>query len=427
MRMVWARGRSFKILNLLNSKHQSGLWKSGAIRLFSVFIGVLLAGCGPAKDNAKGKGKEEGPSGPPRPVQTTKAKMQGLEQTIAAVGTLAAYDEATLGVKVSGRMQEMNVDIGTVVKKGQIVAQLERREYEVKLMQSEAFLAQARAKLGLPLEGHDDTVDPTQTSLVREAEAVLGDAKKNLERVKQLSKEGVSSDSELGTMQAAYEVALNRHRDALEEARTRQAQLAQRRAEVAIAKQQLDETTIKAPFDGIVQERKASQGEYLSVGASVVTVVRMDVLRLRLEVPERRASLVKEGQPVRLTVTGDTNVYRGEIKRLSPMINELNRMLVVEADVPNPGRLRPGFFAQADIVVDENQPSLTVPLDALVTFAGVEKVLTIKDGKAQERPVSSGRRGESWVEILTGLKAGEAVVRKPGNLRTGEPVTLKES
>ncbi|MCD6051926.1 MAG: family efflux transporter, subunit [Verrucomicrobia bacterium] len=352
--------------------------------------------------------------------------MQGLERTVATVGALAAYEQATLGVKVSGRMQLVSVDIGSPVTKGQLVAQLERREYEVKLMQAEALLAQARAKLGLPLGGDDDSVDAAQTSLVREAAAVLEEAKKNRERSLKLSKEGVSSQSELETVEAAYEVAINRQRDAMEEVRNRQALLAQRRAEVAIAKQQLDETMIKAPFDGIIQERRASQGEYLSIGSPVATVVRSDILRLRLEVPERRASVIKEGNPVRLTVTGDTNIYRGEIKRLSPMLSDLNRMLMVEADVPNPGRLRPGFFAQADIVVNTNEPALTVPLDALVTFAGVEKVLTIKEGKAQERPVTSGRRGTNWVEILTGLKTGEAVVRHPGNLRTGEPVVIKE-
>ncbi len=410
----------------MNWINQSDWRKAFFKPLLLVLLAGVFAGCGAAKNDAKGKGKEE-PSGPPRPVQTSKAQMQGLERTIAAVGALAAYEQATLGVKVSGRMQLVSVDIGSVVKQGQLIAQLEKREYEVKLMQAEALLAQARAKLGLPLEGDDDKVDVSKTSLVREAAAVLEEAKKNRERVLKLSKEGVSSESEVSTVEAAYEVALNRQRDALEEARNRQAQLAQRRAEVAIAKQQLEETTIKAPFDGIVQERKASQGEYLSVGAPVATVVRSDILRLRLEVPERRASLVKEGQPVRLTVTGDTNLYLGEIKRLSPMLNDLNRMLMVEADVPNPGRLRPGFFAQADIVVSMDEPALTVPLDALVTFAGVEKVLTIKDGKAVERPVSSGRVGDKWVEILTGLKPGEAVVRDPGNLRTGEPVVVKES
>ncbi|HEY1170312.1 MAG TPA: efflux RND transporter periplasmic adaptor subunit [Verrucomicrobiae bacterium] len=412
----------------MNRIYQSDWRKSSYHGLLLLLVAGLFAGCGGKKDDAKGKGKDgpSAPSGPPRVVQVTKAQMQGLERTVAAVGSLAAYEQATLGVKVSGRMQSVSVDIGTPVKKGQVIAQLEKREYEVKLMQAEALLSQARAKLGLSLQGDDDAVDPVQTSVVREAAAVLEEAKKNRERFQKLSKDGVSSQSELETVEAAYEVAVNRQRDAMEEIRNRQALLAQRRAEVAIAKQQLEETTVKAPFDGFVQERRATQGEYLIVGAPVATVVRSDILRLRLEVPEKRASLIKEGQDVRLTVTGDTNIYQGEIKRLSPIVNDLNRMLVVEADVPNPGRLRPGFFAQADIVANPSEPGLTVPADALVTFAGVEKVLTIKEGKALERPVTSGRKGATWVEILNGLKAGEAVVRNPGNLRTGEPVVIKE-
>lgn len=398
------------------------------VRAASVaMLGCMAAGCAPGKDDPKAKGKDAGPAGPPRSVQATKSKMQPVERIIATVGSLAAYEQATMSVKVAGRVLEVPVDLGTVVKKGQIIAKLEPREYEVKLLQSEALLAQARARLGLPLEGSDDKVDATKTSVVREAAAVLQEAQRNHERIVKLAKQGVASQSELETVESTYEVAQSRHKDALEEVRNRQALLAQRLAEVAIAKQQLEETIIRAPFDGIIQERKANVGEYLIVGAPVASVVRSDILRLRLEVPERSASLVKENHPVRLTVTGDTNLYLGEIRRLSPMLNDLSRMLVVEADVPNPGRLRPGFFAQADIVVNANEPALTVPLDSLIVFAGVEKVISIKEGKAQERPVHTGRKGSNWVEILNGIKSGEAVIRNPGNLRTGDLITLKES
>ena len=408
----------------MNRKVQSVLRNAGSILL----AGAVLLGCQPAKDDPKAKGgKQAGPSGPPRAVQAVKSQMQSVERTVAAVGSLAAYEQATMSVKVAGRMQEVAIDLGAVVKKGQVIAKLEPREYEVKLQQSEALLAQARARLGLPLENSDDKVDPAKTSVVREAAAVMQEAKRNLDRIVKLSKQGVSSQSELEAVESAYEVALSRHKDALEEIRNRQALLAQRLAEVAIARQQLEETNIKAPFDGIVQERKANIGEYLIIGAPVATVVRTDVLRLRLEVPERSAALIKEGHAVRLMVTGDTNVYKGEIRRLSPMLNELSRMLVVEADVPNPGRLRPGFFAQADIVVNANEPALTVPLDSLVVFAGVEKVISIKEGKAHERPIKTGRKGSNWVEIVSGLKAGEPVIRNPGNLRTGDLISTKES
>ncbi len=256
-----------------------------------------VVGCAPAKEDPKAKGKEAGPTGPARAVQATKSQMQGVERTIAAVGSLTAYEQATMSVKVAGRVQLVAVDLGSTVKKGQLIAKLEPREYEVKLLQSEAMLAQARARLGLPLEGSDDKVDPAQTSVVREAAAVLQEAKRNHERVVKLAKQGVASQSELETVESTYEVALSRHKDALEEVRNRQALLAQRLAEVAIAKQQLEETSIKAPFDGIIQERKANVGEYLIVGAPVASVVRSDILRLRLEVPERSASLVKENHP----------------------------------------------------------------------------------------------------------------------------------
>jgi len=134
---------------------------------------------------------------------------------------------------------------------------------------------------------------------------------------------------------------------------------------------------------------------------------------------------VQAGQPVRLAVEGATNVFTGELKRLSPAINETNRMLIVEADVRNAGALRPGLFVRAEIVVTAHDRALTVPPAAVVTFAGVEKVFTIKEGKAMETLVVTGRRGADWVELVKGLPPGATVILKPGNLRTGQPVTIE--
>jgi multidrug efflux pump subunit AcrA (membrane-fusion protein) len=102
-------------------------------------------------------------------------------------------------------------------------------------------------------------------------------------------------------------------------------------------------------------------------------------------------------------------------------------MLLAEADVRNDGSLRPGLFARAQIVTRENDEGLCVPANTLIVFAGLEKVVTIQDGKALEKTVTTGRRGSGWVEIIAGLKAGEAVVVEPGNLRTGEAVTVAEA
>jgi len=346
-----------------------------------------------------------------------------MERAISVTGSLAAHEQATLSVKVPGRLQTISVDLGSVVKKGDLIAQLERDDYELLLQQAAAALAQARVMLGLPLDGTDEQMAPEKVSIVKQAKAVLDEAAKSRERIGNLSKEGISSPAELDTAEAAYVVALNRYEAALEEARTRQAILVQRRAELDIARQRLTDTAIRAPFDGAIQARNASLGEYLPAGAPVVTLVKMDPLRLRLEVPERESASVRMGLPVRLMVEGDTNSHAGKVARLSPAINEQNRMLLVEADVPNYGSLRPGLFVRAQIITNERDEGLTVPLQTLVTFAGLEKVVVVQDGKALEKMVTTGRRAADWLEIVSGLKAGEAVVLDPGNLRTGERVT----
>jgi RND family efflux transporter MFP subunit len=200
------------------------------------------------------------------------------------------------------------------------------------------------------------------------------------------------------------------------------ATVAQRRAELELARKRLADASVRAPFDGTVQARPASVGEYVAAGTPIVQLVKTDPLRLRLDVPERECVLVRTGQVVLLLVEGDTNTYRGEIARLSPALDDQTRTLRVEADVPRQGSLRPGLFARARIIVTEHEQALTVPLDAIITFAGLEKVVVVQDGKAVEKVIATGRRGPDWVEVVSGLGSGETVVLSPGSLRTGQRV-----
>jgi RND family efflux transporter MFP subunit len=359
---------------------------------------------------------------PSRKVKTILVKASPQERTVYAIGSLAAHDQATLSTKVPGRLQAIPVDLGSVVSKGQLIAQIEPRDYKLRVQQNDALLAQARVRLGLPLTGTNDEIDPDKTGTLRQTRAVVEEARANRERLNKLSEQGIIAKSELETADAAYEVALSRHQDATEEIRNRQALLAQRRAELEIAQQQLTDTAIYAPFDGVIQERRASVGEYLMASAPLVTLVRTDPLRLRLEVRERDAPRVRAGQKVRLTIEGMTNVFSGEIKRLNPVIDELTLMLRVEADVPNPGWLKPGSFARSHIITDEQSLGIIVPASAVVTFAGVEKVFVVQDGKSVEKAVTTGVRIGESVEIITGLKAGDVVVLEPGNLQAGETI-----
>jgi RND family efflux transporter MFP subunit len=381
-----------------------------------LFCGTVLQGCSrkPANDTK--------PADPARQVRVARAEMRPLERVVIATGSIAAHEQATLSVKVPGRIQSMAVDLGSTVRQGDLIAQLEQIDYDLRQKQAAAALAQARARVGLPLDGTDDNVDVEQTSSAKQAKAVLDEATKNRERVLNLSKEGISSKSEVDTVEAAYRVALNRYETAREEARTLLAIMSQRRIEYEIATQALRDTTITAPFAGAIQSRAAHTGEYVEAATPIATLVKADPLRLRLEVPERQSIHVRTGQTVRVIVEGDTNLYTGRLERLSPALTEDNRMLVVEADVPNRGSLRPGLFVRAHIVTTAQDPGLTVPAAALVTFAGIEKVFVIVDGKAAERNVTSGRTGPDWIEIRNGIKAGDLVVLEPGNLRAGQSV-----
>jgi RND family efflux transporter MFP subunit len=371
--------------------------------------------------NDVGEGARE-----PHAVKLARVSEISMEQTVTVTGTLAAYDQATVSAKVPGRVKTIAVDLGSVVRRGQPIAQLEPQDYQLRLQQAEAALAQARARVGLSPEGKDDRIDPERTGTVRQAQALLDEAKQKLERAQSLVRRGVLAKAELDSAEAEHKVALSRYQDAVEEIRNRQALVVQRRSELEIARQQLADSSIYAPFDGVVQEKRTSIGEYLAAGTPIVNVVRMDPLRLRAEVPERESRNLQVGLLVRVTVEGDANVYTGKIARISPTITEQNRVLIVEAEVQNNGQLRPGSYARAEIVANDGNPAIAVPVNAVVSFAGIDKVIMVQDGKAVEKPVTLGRRTPEWAEVLSGLTTADSVVINPGNLQSGQPVVVTE-
>ncbi|HEX7956100.1 MAG TPA: efflux RND transporter periplasmic adaptor subunit, partial [Pyrinomonadaceae bacterium] len=379
----------------------------------------------PASGQQKGPGEGRG-GGEARQVKVARVEEMPVGASVSVTGTLAAQDEATLSVKVPGRVSTISVDLGSAVRRGQVVAQVEQTDYRLRVQQSEAALQQARARLGMQPQGESDRFDPESTGTVRQARALLEEARQNRQRVVQLVESGVVARAEYESADAAFKVAQGKYQDAVEEIRNRQALLSQRRTELSLARQALADTVVVAPFDGIVQEKHASIGEYLGAAAPVVTVVRVNPLRFRGEVPERDAAAVRAGQNVRVTVEGDNGLYAGRIVRLSPTINPQNRVLIVEAEIANPGGLRPGGFARAEIVTDSGDMAVTVPANAVVTFAGIEKVITVENGKAKEKPITTGRRAETWAEVLSGINVGEAVILDPGNLQSGMPVNVVE-
>lgn len=381
-----------------------------------LLLPLCLSACsGPERVEAQA---DEG--APLRPVKTVRIAEAPLVRSITVTGTLAAEDQVVLGFKVAGRVADVRVDLGSRVSEGQIVATLVDTDFSLRVQQAQAALVQARVRLGLSAEGDSDTVDPQNTALVRQRRAVAQEARLNRDRTKTFVERGLSPRAQLESAEAALEVAEGQYQDALEEIRNREGVLAQRRSELEIARQQLADTVLRAPLDGAVRERQVAIGEYRAPGNPVLTIVRTHPLRLQLAVPERDIQGLTSGLPVRVRVEGDTTEHIGRLERIGAAILEANRTLPVEAVVPNPnGVLRPGQFATADIVVSDRDRALVVPRDSIVTFAGIQKVLTVVDGRAREQRIRTGRREGERVEVLEGLRTGDLVIVGPGDLVDG--------
>lgn len=382
---------------------------------------LLFAGC--SSERAATAAGAKPASAPARKVQLMQAKLDTINRSVEVNGTLAAQDQVAVAFKVAGRIDRLPVDLGDLVKQGQLLAGLDKTDLQLAVEQADAALQQARARLGLGGADGDRRVVIEQTPLVMQAKASLEEARLNRDRAQQMLDQKLIAKADYDTATANFQIAEGRYQDAIEEIRNRQATLAQRRSELELAKQRLADAELRAPIAGAVLMREGSVGQYVAPGTSVVTIVRMSPLRLQLPVPERAAAGVRIGQNISLTVENDSNRYTGTVSRLSPAIDPTNRTLLVEASIPNEsGRLKPGSFVQASLITQSGDEAIFVPTSSLVVFAGIEKVFLVEDGKSVERLVRTGRRDDGRVEIVEGLKAGERVVVKPGNLVGGTPV-----
>ena len=408
------------------SNRVPGKRRNNGVALIGVSV-LLVAGTAcqrgtPAADASRATMAQE-----PRPVYVAAAVEGRLPRTVIVTGTLAADEEVSAELRAEMRVSEIAVDLGTKVRKGQILARLDPTDFRFRVEQAEAALRQVRAGLGLPSEGSEEGVDPEKTAPVREARAVLEEARLNRDRMAQLREKDLVARADFDAALSRLLVAESRYQAAIEEVRNRQELLAERRSALSLARQQLADSVLHAPIDGAVRERLVSVGEYLAAGSPVVRLVRIHPLRLRVAVPERDAAAIRVGQEVRVHLEGDSMEHAGRVARLSPAIQEQNRTLAVEAEVANrQGVLRPGAFARAEIVVEAARPAVLVPVKAIVTFAGLERVFGVKDGLAVEKRIRTGRRVGDRVEVLDGLASGEQVVVEPGNLTGGQPVIPKQ-
>lgn len=396
----------------------------------NLVLALVVATVSAAATGCQGEGgKERGSKGAPsaegpRDVSFEQVSEALVSETVEVSGTLAADEEVTLAAKVAGRLQSISVDLASPVKIGDALAQIETTDYELRVQQAEAQVAQARAQLGLSPFGTEISVDPEATAVVREARAAASEANTNLGRARALASEGITSQMQLDAAETAAVRAEAGLQTALEEVRLREATMRQRLSELRIARQQLADTVLRSPLDGIVAMRVGSVGEYFSAGTPILRVVRINPLRLKVSVPEREAAALRPGLTVEVKLENDPKLYTGRLARLAPSLDQQSRTLAIEADIENPGNLRPGSFVRSKIIVGQT-PRPTISKGALVSFAGIEKVITVEGGKAVERRVTTGRRVGDRIEIVSGLKLGDRVVTAPGTLQQGQPVRVR--
>lgn len=392
----------------------------------SIATGVLLAacivgagGCG----NSEAKNPVVAAAPKPVAVSTVLAEARALPRDLDVTGTLQADAQTEVASETSGRVLAVNVERGTVVKAGAVLARLDAEDARSALREAEATAAQTQARLGL---GAGDAFDATRTAEVRKARATMERAELEYQRYARLVEMGAvsRSDYDLRRMEAA--TAREQYEASLNESRQLYQSLLAQRARIEIARRALADTNVRAPYDGLVAEKHATVGQYLQKGARVATLVRVDPLRVELIVPEVAVAAVRRGQKVSFGVQAypDTR-FDGVIAYVGPSVKADSRALVVEALVPNAdGRLQPGLFATARIELPAGKPSVLVPAAAVRTEAGVSKLWVVKQDRAEMRLVQLGREVGDRVETLRGVAAGEPVVAPySDNLQDGAVVT----
>ena len=391
------------------------------LTLLLVAVAAFLAACGGSKANVR---KEEKANTPPPAVDVTTATAikRDLPRFFEATGSLAGDQQTDVAPQTSGKVVAVGVDIGSPVRRGQMLVRLDDAELKLRVEQAAAQVNQAKAavrqaeeKIGLR---PGQAFDPNRVAEVAAARVTLDLAEKNLRRAEKLIESGDVSRSfydqqraQRDQLKEQYDVALAQARQNYAGVEVARTNVANAEAALALAKQNLSYAVIPSPMDGFVSERTADLGEYVSPQQKVATVVRTNPLRVRIDVPEQAIPEVRVGQSVSATTSAwpDRN-FSGRVARIAPNVSAQSRTLTVEAEIDNSnGALKPGQFATVRILEERAEPAVLVPARAVVTEAGVSRVFVIKDGHAEQRLVQTGQTEGDLIEIKQGVAADELV------------------
>jgi len=385
-----------------------------------VFVATAAAGCSRG-EKPRARSRDDAP----KVVKVETVRQDSVSRSVEIVGTLAAEDQVTIASQADGAVSRVMADLGDRVKSGQVLIELDREKPQYNLDNQKAALARALAKYGATDPAHLPPVD--QTPDVQKATAELGQARQAYERAQELTKRELipkqsleDADTTLRSKQAALE-------SALQNVRNLAADIDASNAMVRLADRQLRDASIRAPFDGYVQKRLVSVGDFVKSQTPVMNIVRMDTLKAIGEIPERMAPWVQVGQQVSLSVDAyPGKTIAGTVSRVSPAVNTNTRAFPFEATVPNgDGLLKPGTFARVHLATSLIEPVLTIPYAAMQYRYGVYRVFAVNGDHLGMRELKTGDRVGDRMEILDGVKLGEEVaLTDVDNLADGMKITV---
>lgn len=341
------------------------------------------------------------PAGP-LAVPVTRVLSQALERTLTLPGDLIAFQDVAIHAKVEGFVERMDVDRGSVVRRGALLARIVAPELKAQIQEAEAKVQSADAQR-------------------LEAQAALTSERSTFDRLKRASATpGVVAGNDVEVVEQKVEAARARVEAATRNLdATRQAARSLQEIEAYLQ--------VTAPFDGVVTERSAHVGSL--VGPSSGSLVRMQQvspLRLVAPIPEAYVAAVGIGRPIQFTVTafpGET--FTGKLARTARALDPKTRTMAVEVDVANGnGRLAPGMFAEVRWPARRGSPSLFVPRSAVATTTERRFVIRVRDGLAEWVDVRRGATMDDLVEVFGELQAGDEIaIRATDEVRIGTRVT----
>jgi multidrug efflux pump subunit AcrA (membrane-fusion protein) len=401
--------------------------RPGPLKLTLLVLLALAAGSGLiACNRSSGQPNNAAATGSPTPstiqISTTSAISRQLPRFFEANGSLAPNQQTDVAAETSGKVVAVGVDLGSSVRRGQMIVKLDDADFRIKIQQAQAQLDQAKAtlrqneaKIGLR---PGQKFNPENVPEVAGAREALELAEKNLRRYEKLVETGDISraaydqqKSQRDQLAEVYQALIHQAQQNYAAVANAQAAVDAAQTQVSLAKRNLSYTVVPAPMAGYVSDRPADIGEYVSPQQKVATIVNLNPLRVRIDIPEQAISQIHPGESVSVSVAAyPDRSFAGHVARVSPSVTSASRTLTVEADVENPkAELKPGQFATVRILLPQTEAAVLVPQRALRTISGATYVFVIKNGFAQQRLVQAGQTEGDMVELKSGVAADEVV------------------